>query len=110
MFCAKCGKENDENRANCINCGAPLHAPDHRAREHVPNHLVWAILATVLCCLPTGIAAIVFAAQVNGKLEAGNIQGAREASDNAKLWSWISFGLGLVVLVGYFFLIVVSGL
>ena len=37
----------------------------------VPNYLVFAILATVFCCLPTGIPAIVYAAQVNGKLQAG---------------------------------------
>ena len=61
----------------------------------VPNYLVFAILATVLCCLPTGIPAIVFAAQVNGKLQAGDIAGAQAASRNAKMWCWISFGVGL---------------
>jgi len=111
MFCASCGKENDDNNRNCISCGAPLHGSGpHQPREHVPNHLVWAILATVFCCLPTGIAAIVYAAQVNGKLEAGNVQGAREASDNARMWSWISFGIGLVFGLGYFLLVVAAGL
>ncbi len=61
----------------------------------VPNYLVFAILATVFCCLPTGIAAIIFAAQVNGKLQAGDLAGAQAASNNAKIWCWVSFGLGL---------------
>jgi hypothetical protein len=64
---------------------------------YVPNYLVFAILATVLCCLPTGIAAIVYAAQVNGKLQAGDIAGAQAASKNARMWCWISLGAGLAV-------------
>ena len=44
--------------------------------SYVPNHLVWAILSTLFCCLPLGIVSIVFAAQVNGKLAAGDVAGA----------------------------------
>jgi hypothetical protein len=61
----------------------------------VPNYLVFAILTTVLCCLPAGIPGIVYAAQVNGKLQQGDLAGAQAASNNAKMWCWISFGLGL---------------
>jgi hypothetical protein len=67
----------------------------------VPNYLVFAILTTVLCCLPTGIPAIVYAAQVNGKLQAGDLAGAQAASKNAKMWCWISFALGLAVVAFY---------
>jgi hypothetical protein len=63
----------------------------------VPNYLVFAILVTVLCCLPAGIPAIVYAAQVNGKLQAGDLAGAQLASKNAKMWCWISAGVGLAV-------------
>jgi hypothetical protein len=62
---------------------------------YVPNYLVFAILSTVLCCLPAGIPAIVYAAQVNGRLQAGDVAGAQAASKNAKMWCWISLGLGL---------------
>lgn len=55
------------------------------------NHLVWAILATLFCCLPGGIVAIVYAAQVDAKHEAGDYAGARESADIARLWCWISF-------------------
>lgn len=58
--------------------------------EYVPNHLVWAILATLFCCLPLGIVSIVYAAQVDGKRAAGDIAGARQAADSAKLWAIIS--------------------
>jgi hypothetical protein len=63
----------------------------------IPNYLVQAILVTLCCCLPGGIVAIVYAAQVNSKQAAGDITGAQESSDKAKLWCWISFGVGIVV-------------
>lgn len=76
----------------------------------VPNYLVWAILITVaslcLCCVVgtiPGIVAIVFASQVNGKLSAGDRDGALRASKNAKLWCWITTGLcifGLLLSIG----------
>lgn len=74
------------------------------------NYLVWAILATLCCCVPTGIAAIVFAAQVDGKWATGDYAGARDSSEKAKLWSLISLGLGLAVGVVYFGLGFLGGL
>jgi hypothetical protein len=64
--------------------------------RYVPNYLVQAILTTIFCCLPFGIVAIVFAAQVNGKLAAGDYAGATQTSNQAKMWCWIAFGIGLV--------------
>jgi len=40
--------------------------------------------------------AIIFAAQVNGKVASGDIQGAMDASKKAKLFSFLAIGLGLV--------------
>jgi hypothetical protein len=56
-----------------------------------------AILVTLCCCLPGGIVAIVYAAQVNSKLQAGDIAGAQAASNNAKLWCMIAAGSGIVI-------------
>ena len=61
----------------------------------VPNYLVQAILVTLFCCVPFGVVAIVFAAQVNGKLRAGDRIGATRASNNAKMWCWAAFGCGI---------------
>jgi len=66
------------------------------AGAKVPNYLVQSILVTLCCCLPLGIVAIVYAAQVNSKFSAGDIVGAQESSSKAKMWCWISFGLGLI--------------
>jgi predicted secreted protein len=67
---------------------------------------VWAILSTLFCCLPLGIASIVFAAQVNGKWAAGDYNGAAESSRKARsfaLWGTI---IGAVFVVLYIALIV----
>lgn len=71
-----------------------------------PNHLVWAILSTILCCLPLGIASIVFAAQVNSKWQAGDHRGAQESSDKAKkfaIWAAIAGVIVAILYVIFFF-------
>ena len=74
----------------------------------MPNYLVQAILTTIFCCLPLGIVSIVYAAQVNGKVAAGERAGALESSAKARRWAWISFGVGIVLGIGYLILVVVS--
>lgn len=66
-----------------------------------PNYLVFAILTTIFCCQILGIVSIVFAAQVNSRWNAGDVQGALDASKNAKLWAWIAFGSGFIIAIGF---------
>jgi hypothetical protein len=121
VFCTQCGANNADNAIVCVQCGRnleptappPLQAsgvvlpPVASAPGYsVPNYLAFAILVTIFCCLPTGIPAIVFAAQVNGKLQAGDVAGAQAASKNAKMWCWISFGLGLAT--GLLYMLVIG--
>jgi hypothetical protein len=123
MYCTSCGAENDDGARFCKSCGKAIAKPAPGARRfepepaeatgpppHVPNYLVQAILVTVFCCLPFGIVSIVYAAQVNGKLEAGDIAGARQASANARTWAWVSFGVWLASVALYGFGIAVLGL
>jgi hypothetical protein len=118
VYCSNCGTQNDDNAAYCKNCGVALQTvstpnvdvpppPQYQAQGQapVPNYLVPAILTTIFCCLPFGIVSIVYAAQVNGKVAAGDQAGALESSRKAKMWAWISFGTGLVLIVGYVILI-----
>ncbi|MGO9245413.1 MAG: CD225/dispanin family protein [Verrucomicrobiia bacterium] len=72
--------------------------PSFQPRQHVPSYLVPAIFSTICCCLPFGIVAIVFAAQVNTKLQAGDMAGALEASQKAKTWFWLAVVLGVLSL------------
>ena len=66
-----------------------------------PNYLIWAILSTVLCCLPFGIVSIVFAAQVNGKWAAGDVAGAQESSAKAKKWAIWAVVAGIITIIIY---------
>jgi hypothetical protein len=113
VACPQCGFSNADNATFCAQCGRYLQpttpAPPLQATgvvvppagTTISNYLVFAILTTVFCCLPTGIPAIIYASQVNTKLQLGDIAGAQSASNNAKMWCWISFGLGLAMCVGY---------
>ena len=67
--------------------------------RQVPNHLVWAILVTLFCFLPTGIVAIVYASQVSSKLAAGDYTGAVESSNKAKTWSIVSAVVGVLFVI-----------
>lgn len=78
-----------------------------------PNYLVWAILTTILCCLPFGIVSIVYAAQVNSKWQMGDYDGAKLSSKNAKTWAWVAFAIGIAGVLLWLLLVifgVVTGL
>jgi predicted secreted protein len=74
-----------------------------------PNYLVWAILSTLFCCLPLGIAAIVFAAQVNSKYNAGDYAGAQDSSRKARQFSMWGTIAGVVLVVLWLVLVVGLG-
>lgn len=59
------------------------------------------ILVTVFCCLPFGIAGIVFASKVSSLYAAGYYEAALQASKDAGKWTKIGFIVGLVVIVLY---------
>ena len=84
--------------------------PVPAAVQMVPNHLVGAILATCCCCLPFGIVSIVYASSVDSKMAAGDIAGARAASNNAQTWMWLAFGVGIVVILITIFCSVIPAL
>jgi len=75
--------------ATVIDCGSA--AP----QVHVPDFLIGSILVTLFCCMPVGIASVVFAARANGKKAAGDYEGALQDVKKAKLWMFISAGLYL---------------
>ena len=63
------------------------------------NNLVWAILATVLCCLPFGIVAIIKSTQVDSFWAAGRYDEAVQAAADARKWCWVSVIVSVVVIV-----------
>jgi ABC-type Fe3+ transport system permease subunit len=111
MYCPNCGSENQGGSGLCKDCGRSLpraesfeSAPSGESAApappvHVPNYLVQAILVTVFCCLPFGIVSLVFAAQVNGKVASGDIEGAQRTSEDARKWAWVAFWVGLAIAI-----------
>lgn len=60
------------------------------------SNLVWAILTTILCCVPLGIVAIVKASKVNSLWYSGQYDAARQAAKDAGKWSFIAALFGAV--------------
>lgn len=62
----------------------------------ISTYLWQSIVVTLICCQPFGIPAIVYAAKADAFLASGDLERARTASDSARTWCWVSFGVGLV--------------
>ncbi len=76
-----------------------------------PTIDVWlwqSIVATVLCCQPLGIVAIVRSAQAGSARDAGNPLLARQRAEQARNWTLASVGVG-VLFVGGFLLLAIVG-
>ena len=75
-------------------------APEYREIPPKPdNYLVFAILSTILCCLPLGIVSIVYAVKVDRLWDEQQYDEAIHAAKLAKTWFWWSFGIGLGVML-----------
>lgn len=79
--------------------------PQQYAAQPKPeSYLVLAILSTVLCCLPTGIYAIICATRVDTYWNAGNYAEAASNSRRALRWSIIGAAASVLIGVLYFLL------
>lgn len=106
--CPRCGTEYAQGMRYCPACGHDLASPwgpqqpqyEPRPQQGyyrpVKNYLVESILVTIFCCLPVGIAAIIYAAQVDGAVQRGDIAGAQRSANLAKNLTIASLVLGLV--------------
>ena len=77
----------------------PMYPPAAVAAPN--NYLVWAILSTLLCCLPLGIVSIVFALKVDSLAASGNRAGALDASRKAKNFAIAAAAVGATIIMLY---------
>lgn len=102
MFCSQCGREIPAGQSACPFCNPvqPVQPVQPTApvmpTEVIPSYLWLGILTTVCCCLPFGIVSIVYASRVSSCLAFGDVNGARNASANARMWGIIALICGLV--------------
>ena len=77
------------------------------------NHLVWAILSTIFCCLPFGVVSIVYAAQVESLYLQGRYEEAFDKANKARKWAIASAAAAATVWMIYalfFFLFVFASM
>ncbi len=87
-------------------------APYNYAQMPCPeSNLVWAILCTVLCCLPLGIVSIIYASKVDGCYATGRYAEAVDNSQKALKWAkigaiisavfWILYIIFYMAIIGF---------
>lgn len=102
MRCPKCGEVYETPTRWCRTCGAQMSPEPEVVSAAAPvgvkpfSYLLPAILVTIFCCQPLGIAAIVFAAMSMGRSSSGDYAGAQSAANTARLLCLIAVGVGLV--------------
>lgn len=93
-----------------MNTQPPFQQPNNQQMPPQPdNYLVWAILVTVLCCLPFGVASIIYSVKVGSLYAQGDYNGAVDASQKAKKFAMIGGIGGLVFIIIYVIFMVIAG-
>lgn len=66
--------------------------------ERPKSYMGWSIVMLLCCCLPGGVAGLIFGSQVNRNWMRGDVKGAVKASEYAQWCIIISIVVGLVAL------------
>lgn len=127
-FCANCGNQVNDGVAFCPKCGQAINATPNAQQQTVSaqqtaqtyqqpqqqpmkpdSNMILAILSTLFCCLPMGVAATISASKVDKLYYAGQYNAAEEASNRAKKYSMIGAILGIIVSLVYFTICFIGG-
>lgn len=60
------------------------------------SYLPWALIVTILCCMPIGIVAIIYSSKVESRYASGDYIGSCKASEAARTWSIVGAVSGLL--------------
>lgn len=71
------------------------------------NHLVWAILSTIFCCLPFGVVSIAYATQVESLYLQGRYEEAVDKSNKAFKWAIASAATVAAIVMLYFLIFLI---
>lgn len=71
------------------------------------NHLVWAILSTIFCCLPFGVVSIVYATQVESLYLQGRYEEAVDKSNKAFKWAIASAATIAAIMMLYVLILLI---
>ena len=106
-YCPQCGNALSAESKSCPSCaGAPEQPAPTPPAASVPSYLALAIVSA-LFCWPLGIAAIVYASQVDWLVRIGQHEMAQRYSMLARNWSIGAIGLLVIILFFYFLIWVV---
>lgn len=72
------------------------------------DNLVWAILCTVLCCLPFGIASIIKSISVKNLWAHGHYDEAQKAAEDSKKWARWGAISGIFLSLIYVFILILG--
>ncbi|XP_047450358.1 dispanin subfamily A member 2b-like [Mugil cephalus] len=76
-----------------------------KVQATVPTYLGWSIFNTLCCCLPLGIAAIIFSCKAQNANLLGQATVARDASRSARVLNIFALVCGIVLIIIYVVLI-----
>lgn len=80
--------------------------PIPEGAEIPPAYLAWAIVSTVLCCIPLGVPAIVFSTKTRQAIKMGDLEKAKKMSERTQ---WFIIGAIVLGLISMPLQIVFSG-
>lgn len=118
MFCKNCGAELPEGAKFCTECGCDLASENTSQTSRnagirygrPSSHLALSILVTLLCCVPFGIVAIIYASKVDSSWNAGKEAEAWEYSRKARNWSLWGIAALLLIWIVYVIILLAAGL
>ncbi|XP_063965716.1 uncharacterized protein LOC129275948 [Lytechinus pictus] len=85
-----------DNTAQLVDHGMVRQAP---SQQPIRDYTGFAVIVTMMFCLPLGIVGLVKASQARNKLRLGDNEGAREAAQSAFRWSLSGLIIGSIILV-----------
>ncbi len=98
--------------------GRPYQAPPVYQQPYQPGvqeetvnwvpYLILSIISTLCCCLPLGIAGIVYSAKINSMITEGRPGEAKQAAKTATIWIIAAFAVGLILDVCAFLLVLTA--